>query len=94
MARVGDEDRIKHAADDPTAMWDEDSVRESGLDEALKKKPAPVAAPATATAPKPAAQPVAPAPSATAPTGISWVAMLALAAAVGVIVFLVVRMLR
>lgn len=100
MRVVSDEDDdFLHAADEPTAMWDEGSLRDLGLDIPLAQKET---APATAGtgahraigveltgAADPAAT-----PQPKRPQALQWIVTIALAIGLGVGVFFLVRMFR
>jgi len=102
-----DEDRESHAADDPTAVWDEDSLRAAGLEELAKgKAESDRPAPATGRGVKgeddssiivtqkgTAGEPSrqAAGPKSAA---LSWAITIALAAGLGLAVYFLVRMLR
>jgi len=104
------DDAITHAADEATDVWDEDSLRAAGLgdlldqeakaDEASKAKEAKLAAPRVSTDSNvqlPEADP-GKGPDTLPPPpvqgGMSWAITVALAVALGVAVFFLVKMLR
>lgn len=91
-----DDDRQKHAADDPTAVWDEDSLKRAGFDEVVKRAQAQAAGSAATPDPPPATPSGRHAPvTAPAPRGgLSWTVTLVLAVAVGLIVYVAVRLFR
>ena len=106
-----------HAAESPTAVWDEDALRAAGLEvpEGDEEESAPATAPDMAALPSATVEvavdlheeaegtgsepretdprPVTHAPR-PEPPGLSWPATLAIAAALGVVVYFLVRMLR
>ncbi len=103
-----DEDDFKSAADDPTAMWDEGALRAAGMSEIAGGKPTSLA-PAPATGPdvkgdaresvvvggerertKRSGSPAQTRPS----QGLSWPATVALALALGAVVYFVVRLFK
>lgn len=92
---VRDEDESgQHAADEPTAMWDEDALAKLGLN-----KPAPDTKPkagpglAVSVETSPHATSTATAPKAKSPV-MSWVITIGLALVLGVGVYFAVRALR
>jgi hypothetical protein len=95
-ALVSDEDDTgQHAADEPTAMWDEEALAKLGLATSSAPKAAPAKGPGLAVSVETAT------PAATASGGakpkspvLGWVVTLALALALGVAVYFVVRALR
>ncbi|MEM9067392.1 MAG: hypothetical protein AAGE52_02770 [Myxococcota bacterium] len=91
---VGDnDDRGVHAADEPTAMWDEDSLKDLGLDD-VGRVSSPPSGPATSGA-GPAGPSVQVSTAQGSPRGgLSWVITIVLAVVLGVGVFLLVRLLR
>jgi hypothetical protein len=111
------DDGESHAADEPTAVWDESALRAAGLTDLLKKRgsepPPPPATPARevqsdpsivieqdlaapAVAPdEPAEAAPAAAPAAVpASGGLGWGATVAIAVAVGAIVYLLIRLVK
>ncbi|WP_053235442.1 hypothetical protein [Sandaracinus amylolyticus] len=88
------------AADEPTAMWDEGSLRDRGFDD-VAQAPSPTTGPATApgvggddratvhSVPSAAPRPVAPPPAG----GLSWPMTVAIATIVAVVVYFAVRLL-
>ena len=93
-------DGPRWAADEPTAMWDESSLRDAGYDEVAKKK---VVETAPATAPDVRGQDAANVHASSAgnvsarppaPAGISWALTFLVAGVVGVAVYFLVRLLR
>jgi hypothetical protein len=95
----------RYAADDPTDVWDEQSLREKGFDALADAKPSAAKGPATAPRPEQAAakvvvspQPVPPAAPAPAPSAaggvLSWPMTIGIAIAVAIAVYVVVRLLR
>lgn len=109
-----DDDGESHAADEPTAVWDESALRAAGLSDLFAKRdsappPPPATAPVSASAhdqsivvdqeslvPKSPATPVpqAPAPAAPQPGGLGWGATLAIAVALGALVYGLIRYLK
>lgn len=93
-----------HAADEPTAVWDAEMLRQAGLgdlSQVPEPKEPPPATPAAAaeTAPsiviEPSAQAPKPQPApAKGLAQLSWTATLALAAGLGSLVYLAIRFLR
>ena len=98
-----------HAADEPTAVWDEQSLRAAGLTDLLSKRPsdppAPPATPGSALPSDPSivverldlpAQPEGPSrPSAPAPEGgFGWMATVAIAVVLGAVVYVLIRLAR
>lgn len=82
------------AADEPTAMWDEDALRREGLDPALAPE-RPAATKPDVRGPEPAKVEAGAGAASGAPTaGLSWLATFTLAALVAAVVYVVVRMLR
>jgi len=101
-------DGESHAADEPTAVWDENALRAAGLTDLLKRHDAePAAPPATrSTAPGPESsivvdEDVAPelpqvilADPGEPARGLGWFATLAIAIVLGGAVYLLIRLLR
>jgi anti-sigma factor RsiW len=98
-----------HAADEPTAVWDETALRAAGLTDLLKRREAEVeAAPATrAVVPSAESsividegvtpgmpQVIAAEPASPAPRGLGWAATLAIAVVLGGAVYYLIRLLR
>ncbi|MGF1467336.1 MAG: hypothetical protein ACFCGT_14515 [Sandaracinaceae bacterium] len=89
----------RYAADEPTAMWDDESLRHEGYgDLADHHAQAPAAAPTAATHPDPSrptpVQLTGTGPSLRPRRGLSWTATVALALVLGTAVFFLVRLLR
>ncbi|MFK7999790.1 MAG: hypothetical protein AB8H86_09340 [Polyangiales bacterium] len=100
MIRVvsDEDDDFLHAADEPTAMWDEGSLRDLGLDIPIEQKET---GPATTGTGAHRAIGVeltsGPSPASAKPKGSSalhWIVTIALAVGLGVGVFFLVRMFR
>ena len=94
---------IPVAADEPTDIWDEDSLRDAGLDEILAQRAAnrralkDSKAPSAAPPPRPLATPAtrrAPTTHAPPGAGLSWWLTIALALVVGAAVYFLVRYVR
>jgi hypothetical protein len=102
-----DLDGESHAADEPTAVWDESALRAAGLSDLLKRHEAEPAAPPATRSEHPGAESsivvdgVAPdspqvilAEPAEPARGLGWFATLAIAVVLGGAVYLLIRMLR
>jgi hypothetical protein len=103
-----DLDGESHAADEPTAVWDESALRAAGLSDLLKRREdEPAAAPATrSVAPDaessividegvtPGIPQVILADPAPAARGLGWGATLAIAVVLGGAVYMLIRLLR
>lgn len=101
--QAGDDDMASHAADEPTAVWDANTLREAGLGDLIKKPDSEPPPPAT-----PAIRGQAPsilvdeaAAGAKAQQGprdddgeLGWGATLGLAAGLGAAVYLLIRFLK
>jgi len=103
-----DLDGESHAADEPTAVWDESALRAAGLTDLLKRRDAePAGPPATRSAVPgtessividegvtPGIPQVILAEPATPARGLGWFATLGIAVVLGGAVYLLIRMLR
>ena len=104
-----DLDGESHAADEPTAVWDENALRAAGLTDLLKRQDAePAAPPATRSEAPPGAESSIVVDEGVAPElpqviladpgeparGLGWFATLAIAIVLGGAVYLLIRMLR
>ena len=97
-----------HAADEPTAVWDETALRAAGLTDLLKRREqeadAPPATPSVAPSAEssividegvdPALSQVIAADPATPAKGLGWAATLAIAVVLGGVVYYLIRLLR
>lgn len=104
-----DLDGESHAADEPTAVWDESALRAAGLSDLLKRRDAEPEAPPATRSVAPSAessividegvtpglpQIIAAEPAAPAARGLGWFATLAIAVVLGGAVYLLIRALR
>lgn len=101
-----EDDDERSAADDPTAMWDEDALRQAGMaDIAGRTDTREAAGPATSygvrgdardkvVVGRTEAAPAPPARTPGQPGGLSWTLTIILAGVLGVAVYLIVRLLK
>ncbi|MCB9614137.1 MAG: hypothetical protein H6722_16995 [Sandaracinus sp.] len=88
-----EDDTGQHAADEPTAMWDEDALAQLGLGGPAEPAPKPQG-PGLAVSVETASHATAPAAPARKSSMVGWVVTVVLAIGLGVAVYFVVRALR
>jgi hypothetical protein len=114
LDRSDDSSETSHAADEPTAVWDIETLRKAGLSDVIDAPDTPATGPATPavgmeverpsmiieqeptrpSAPRPAASPRRAAMRRAAQSDVGWVGLITMAALLGAIAYVVMRLLR